>query len=88
VADLNGDGLADLVVSARSAGELFVFLGDGKGGFAVLPPILVNQDIIAIAAGDFDRDKKVDLAMVSASHNSVVLLRGDGTGGFSAFSKP
>lgn len=87
VADVNGDGISDLVVSARSAGELWIFLGDGKGGFIARPPMRVNQDIIALAATDFDRDGKVDLALVSASHNAVVMLKGDGAGGFSAFPK-
>ena len=86
-ADVNGDGLADLVVSARSAGELQVYLGDGKGGFSALPIIKSDQDIIALAAADFDRDGKADLALVSASHNSVVMLRGDGKGGFFPFAK-
>jgi hypothetical protein len=73
------------VVSARSAGELSVFLGDGKGGFTALPVIKTDQDIIALAASDFDRDGKTDLALVSASHNAVVMLRGDGSGKFSPF---
>lgn len=84
-ADFNGDGLTDLAASARSAGELAVFLGDGKGGFAALPVIKTDQDIIAMAASDVDRDGKLDLALVSASHNAVVMLRGDGKGGFAPF---
>ncbi|MBI2357492.1 MAG: VCBS repeat-containing protein, partial [Deltaproteobacteria bacterium] len=85
VADVNGDGLADLIVSTRSSGELYVFLGDGKGGFTPLPVIQTGQDIIALAAADFDSDRKTDLALVSASYNSVILLLGDGKGGFSPF---
>jgi hypothetical protein len=46
-----------------------------------------GQDVIALAAGDFDRDGKVDLALVSASHHAVVMLRGDGKGGFSPFAE-
>jgi hypothetical protein len=45
----------------------------------------MHQDILALAAADFDRDGKTDLALVSASHSSVVMLRGDGKGGFSLF---
>lgn len=84
-ADFNGDGLLDLAGSARTAGEISIFVGDGKGGFTVLAPLRVNQDIIALAAADFDSDKKIDLALVSASHSSVVMLRGDGQGRFSPF---
>jgi hypothetical protein len=42
-----------------------------------------DQDVIALAAADFDRDGRQDLALVSASHHAVVVLLGDGTGGFS-----
>jgi hypothetical protein len=86
-ADFNGDGLSDLAASARSAGELAVFLGDGKGGFKPLPVIKTNQDIIALGSADFNRDGKADLALVSASHNAVILLQGDGRGGFSPFAR-
>jgi hypothetical protein len=86
-ADFNGDGLTDLAVSARSAGELAVFLGDGKGGFNPLPVIKTNQDVIALAAADFDRDGRLDLALVSASHSAVVMLKGDGKGAFGPFPK-
>jgi hypothetical protein len=86
-ADFNGDGLLDLAGSARTAGEISVFLGDGKGGFTIVAPLRLNQDIIALAADDFDRDGKMDLALVSASHSSVVMLQGDGKGGFSSFSQ-
>jgi len=46
----------------------------------------VKQDIIALAANDFDRDGKIDLALVSASHGSLVMLRGDGKGSFLPFA--
>jgi hypothetical protein len=85
-ADFNGDGVLDLAGSARTAGEISVFLGDGKAGFTTLAPLRINQDIIALAAADFNRDRKIDLALVSASHSSVVMLRGDGKGGFSPFA--
>jgi hypothetical protein len=51
-----------------------------------LAPLRINQDIIALAAADFNRDRKIDLALVSASHSSVIMLRGDGKGGFSPFA--
>ena len=84
-ADFNGDGLPDLAGSTRTAGEVSVFLGDGKAGFTALPPMRIQHDIIALAAADFNRDGNIDLALVSASHSSVVMLRGDGKGGFSPF---
>jgi hypothetical protein len=85
--DFNGDGLLDLVASARTAGEISVYLGNGKGGFTAIPPLGLNQDMIALAAADFNRDGKADLALVSASHSSIVMMQGDGKGGFTPFHR-
>ncbi|MGH7831585.1 MAG: FG-GAP repeat domain-containing protein, partial [Candidatus Binatia bacterium] len=87
-ADFNNDGFLDLAGSARTAGEISVFLGNGKSGFTAVTPLRINQDIIALAAADFNRDGNMDLALVSASHSTVVMMQGDGEGGFSSFSQP
>ena len=44
-----------------------------------------GQDVIALAVGDFNEDKRADLALVSATSHVVILLRGDGTGHFRPF---
>ncbi|MGH7398666.1 MAG: FG-GAP repeat domain-containing protein, partial [Candidatus Rokuibacteriota bacterium] len=85
MADFNGDTIMDLVVSNRSSGDLTLFLGSGKG-FNPGTSIATGQDIIALGAGDLDRDGRADLALVSASHHSVTTLRGDGQGGFASFA--
>lgn len=78
VADLNGDGHEDAILSQNffntqgqtsrnDAGRGLVLLGDGKGGFRTLPAvesgIAVYGEGRGVAAGDYDQDGRVDLLM-------------------------
>lgn len=96
VADLNGDGISDLVVgytTTNSSGVYTyitqVYLGKGDGTFNAGANLPVSQEYTYAVSGDFNADGKPDLAMVSNFGSPVVLLgNGDGTfskvsGGFS-----
>ncbi len=76
----------DLAISNRSSADLHILLGDGAGLFLPKSPMPTGQDVIALAAGDFDKDKRADLALVSATSHVVMLFRGDGTGHFKPFA--
>ncbi len=89
--DFNGDGEPDLAalfpgpldVNQRpTEGTARVFLtgserrfGEGKDSLAGVAPT-------ALAAADFDNDKKLDLAVLHASTNTLSLLFGNGDGTF------
>jgi len=92
VADMNGDGIADIVAPPNRMGDgkLRVWLGNGKGAFTAWPVSFTEEgkpnarftiDYGAVAVGDLDGDGKQDV--VSASHGrGLVALYGDGKGGF------
>lgn len=87
LADLNGDGVLDLVEPAAigTNGNLSVLLGNGDGSFqpAVSYPAAVGAHFVAV--GDFNGDGKPDLAASNLSglgFNLLVFLgNGDGTFG-------
>jgi hypothetical protein len=94
VADLNGDGRADLIVPSYGEKQRTVtaLLGVGSGRFVPAPgsPVVVNSRYgwSSIAVADFNGDGKPDLVGAgseSQSHGLAVLL-GDGSGRLAAYS--
>jgi hypothetical protein len=92
VADVNGDGIPDIVSPPSRLGDarLQIFIGDGKGGFSHWPVEFIEDgkptlgfsvDYGGVAVGDIDGDGHADI--VSASHSAgIVSLFGDGKGKF------
>ncbi len=90
-ADLNGDGIPDLVIGTTSSGSTnvdLVFLGNGDGTFTagqtvVLQPSLSNVPVLALA--DINHDNHVDIlqgAFVAGGTEGgigIALGNGDGT---------
>lgn len=82
-ADVDQDGLADVIGAFNGAGgEIVVLRGDGQGGFAAPLRSSVGAVIQAIAVADFNGDGFVDVA--AARQNGVVVMAGDGQGHFAA----
>jgi hypothetical protein len=83
VADLNGDGRPDVVVSQMEG--VAVLLGNGDGSFQA--PMTYAIDSIngssGVAVADVNRDGKLDL-MVAAESGVAVVLLGNGDGTFGA----
>jgi hypothetical protein len=84
--DFNGDGKPDLVVTQDS---VFIFLGDGHGGFAAPATYGANITPASVAVGDLNGDGIVDLAVANAAFgnrgpgsNRIGLLWGVGDGTF------
>jgi hypothetical protein len=86
LADLNADGVLDLVApTTGTGGSLSVLLGNGDGSFqpAVIYPAAAGAAYVAV--GDFNGDGKPDLAVSSLSLTTftinllVFLGNGDGT---------
>jgi hypothetical protein len=76
VADLDGDGNADIVSAFFAVdSKLQAVLGDGRGGFAA-PTVLSDADVnnnAVYLTGDLNQDKKLDVIATSPSGWRVFL---------------
>ena len=83
--DLNGDDIADALVSRCCDGAVDVLLSDAMGGFSSTTPITVGTGLAALALGDLDGDGVLDLASVERFSQSTDLTvrLGNGNGTFS-----
>jgi len=74
IADMNGDGKADV---AAAAGEgVRLLLGDGRGGFRPAPgsPFATGKGTWQLAVGDVNGDGKPDVVTSSLEGDSVTVL--------------
>jgi hypothetical protein len=77
VADFNGDGLPDLLLTG---GDFeYVMLGNGDGTFQHGTPVVSSIGGSNIVTGDFNGDGKADFANTTGSNIQVTLGNGDGT---------
>jgi Bacterial Ig-like domain (group 3)/FG-GAP-like repeat len=93
VADLNGDGKADLVAAGSSSDgttpQMAIALGNGDGTFK--PPTILTFDgfgyVGSPAIADFDGDGKLDLVIQGIIEGSGMgILHGNGDGTFQTIS--
>ena len=79
LADVDGNGTLDIVVSTDAAQTGYVFGNDGAGNFSLLADLdaAFSRDV---AVGDINGDGFVDIAFATPQGNPVYL--GNGLGGF------
>lgn len=76
-ADLNADGLQDVVV-ADQAGSLSVLFGSSEGRFLTGPTLSIGGDIVALAKGDLNHDSLDDIVLVDQASNTLRMVLGNG----------
>jgi len=82
IADINGDGIPDLVVANQGSSTLSLLRGLGNGFFTPFGTQATGQSPRAVAVGDFNQDGKLDLAVANFASNSVSIFLGNGNGTF------
>lgn len=96
VADLDGNGTADIVSPNLDGHDVTILLSDGHGGFRQPPgsPFPCGDAPFNVAIGDVNADGFPDLAIVNSpssttdqrGQDGLTVLFGDGHGGFKAMA--
>ncbi|WP_345044445.1 VCBS repeat-containing protein, partial [Georgenia daeguensis] len=85
VGDFTGDGHPDLIARHATSKTLYLYRGNGTGGFQTgSTQIGWNWGAVdtIISPGDFTGDGRPDLIARHATSKTLYLYRGNGTGGF------
>lgn len=85
-ADLNGDGLLDLVTGNTQASTVSVLIGNGDGTFQSRVDYAVGANVRGLALLDADGDGDMDIAACAFGAGHVAVLLNDGTGAFGSLS--
>ncbi len=82
VADVNRDGVPDLVTANTGAGTVSVLLGRGDGTFEPQATYAVGSMPRSVAVADVNRDGLLDLITANEDDDTVSVLLGYGDGTF------
>lgn len=74
VADFDGDGRRDVVVTHPGFNEVTVLRGDGDGGLNLVGAFPTGVYPMWLMAGDLNHDRRVDLVVVNHKSNTVSVL--------------
>ncbi len=81
-ADLNGDGIDDIVTANSLQWTATVLLSSASGGFSVAATLAVGKYPYALALNDVNGDGNVDIVTSNYGTGDVTVVLGDGHGGF------
>jgi len=96
-ADMNRDGIVDLIVPNRAGGQSYVYINDGKGAFRDRIPFGPNDPQIRMRASqvaDLNRDGLMDIVVIDERRGALIFFQVKQSvpravaGGYGVFSPP
>ena len=84
VADVDDDGLSDLVAVDASAGEAIIAWGADRNTFVETTQVFVGSDPVAVQAVDVNEDGSVDLVVLTQTDARVLVFEQQGHHSFVA----
>ena len=82
IADVNGDGIADLLSADDEARSVSLLPGTGNGRFGARATIDVSGAPLSVTAADVNGDEALDLVTANLDPSSIAVLEGRGDGTF------
>ena len=79
-ADMDDDGILDLVIGARNSQMILVNTGNGDGTFTFASSQSAGGSVWMLVCGDVNGDGNEDVATANSSTSNGAILRGDGNG--------
>ncbi len=79
-ADMNQDGILDLVIGARTGQRVLVDLGTGAAGFTFFSSQLSDGNVWMLSTGDLDGNGTEDVVVGNSAANRGAVLLGNGAG--------
>ena len=83
-ADMNQDGLLDLVIGAINSLQILINTNNGDGTFSLASAQSSGGRSWMLVCGDLNGDGTEDVSVVNSSNNNGAILLGDGAGNLSA----
>lgn len=77
VADMDNDGLPDIVTSNNESQTVTIFMGQKSGGFKTKDPIKIKGEPGLIGIGDLTKDGKPDIVVIIPSTNELQIYKGN-----------
>jgi hypothetical protein len=89
LADMNGDGIPDVIVGNGGSADVAILFNDGLGNLGFPMSLPVGAPVVALAVGDFTGDGHADIAAATGLATSpIALWVWSPTGGFQSLPGP